>query len=198
MHLISFDGSLEIYRAAIGTFNSIIILCCENREVLKHSCILIKLKICLMCCFIVYVLFLILLLCGDVEVNPGSLCNLTFNLGHINARSLNVEDKFDEISSIVIGNQLDVFAVSETWLKPSIPSDALCIPGFSPMFRLDRKDGRRAGGVALYVSSNLASKICQDLEHTDFELLFVEIKVNSFTFICGVCYRPPSNKFSTQ
>jgi hypothetical protein len=46
--------------------------------------------------------------------------------------------------------RLDILAVSETWLNPSISGDLLCIPGFSPMFTLDRKDGRRAGGVALY------------------------------------------------
>ena len=129
---------------------------------------------------------------GDVEIKPGAH-NLTLNIGHIDARSLNVEDKFDEISSLVIEHKLDIFAVSETWLNPSISGDLLCIPGFSPMFRLDRKDGRRAGGVALYVSSSLASIRRNDLEHDDFELLFVEIKVNSLTFVCGVCYRPPNN-----
>lgn len=60
------------------------------------------------------------------------------------------------------------------------------------MLRLDRKDGRGAGGVALYVSSTIASKRHKDLEHSEFELLFVEIKINSLIFICGVCYRPPS------
>jgi hypothetical protein len=45
----------------------------------------------------------------------------------------------------------------------------------------------------LYVCSSLASIRRNDLEHDDFELLFVEIKVNSLTFVCGVCYRPPNN-----
>ena len=30
------------------------------------------------------------------------------------------------------------------------------------------------------------------LEHVNFELLFVEIVINSLTFVCGVCYRPPN------
>ena len=55
------------------------------------------------------------------------------------------------------------------------------------MFRLDRSDGIRAGGVALYISSDYLSKRCEDLEHSDFELLFVEVKINSLTFVCGVC-----------
>jgi hypothetical protein len=55
-------------------------------------------------------------LSGDVEIKPGAH-NLTLNIGHIDARSLNVEDKFDEISSLVIEHKLDIFAVSETWLR---------------------------------------------------------------------------------
>ena len=50
----------------------------------------------------------------------------------------------------------------------------------------------RAGGVALYISSDYLSKRREDLEHSDFELLFVEVKINSLTFVCGVCYRPPN------
>ena len=60
------------------------------------------------------------------------------------------------------------------------------------MFRLDRSDGRRAGGVALYVLSDYHSKRREDLEHGDFELLFVEVKISSLTFVCGVCYWPPN------
>jgi hypothetical protein len=111
---------------------------------------------------------------------------------HINARSLNVEDKFDEISTLVLDQNLDIFAVSETWLNHSIASDSLSIDGFSQIYRLDRCDGRRAGGVALYISSSFASKRRFDLEHVNFELLFVEIVINSITFVCGVCYRPPN------
>jgi hypothetical protein len=45
---------------------------------------------------------------------------------------LNVEDKFDEIASLVVEQRLHIFTVSETWLNQEIPSDLLCIPGFSP------------------------------------------------------------------
>ena len=51
--------------------------------------------------------------------------------------------------------------------------------------------GRRAGGVGLYVSSDFVPKRRRDLETTDFELLWVEIKINSINMLCGVCYRPP-------
>lgn len=43
-------------------------------------------------------------------------------------------------------------------------SDSFSIPGFSPMFRLDRRDGRRAGGVALFTSMSIVAKRRFDLE----------------------------------
>jgi hypothetical protein len=58
------------------------------------------------------------------------------------------------------------------------------------MFRRDRNNDRRAGGVAFYISSKYASKRRNDLEYCDFQLLFVEVKINSLLFICSVCYRP--------
>ena len=41
------------------------------------------------------------------------------------------------------------------------------------------------------VSSDFAPKRRCDLETTDFELLWVEIKINSINMLCGVCYRLP-------
>ena len=65
------------------------------------------------------------------------------------------------------------------------------ISGYCSLYRRDRLGGRRAGGVGLYVSSDFAPKRRRDLETTDFELLWVEIKINSINMLCGVCYRPP-------
>jgi hypothetical protein len=45
----------------------------------------------------------------------------------------------------------------------------------SKVFRLDRSNGRRAGGVALYISSSLVAKRRLDLEKVGIELLWVEI-----------------------
>ena len=98
----------------------------------------------------------------------------------------------EQISTLALDQNLDIFAVSETWLNHSIASDSFSIDGFSQIYRLDRCDGRRAGGVALYISSSFATKRRFDLEHVNFELLFVEIVINSITFVCGVCYRPPN------
>ena len=65
-------------------------------------------------------LLLLILLSSDIEVNPDLPRNLTSNVGHINVGSLNVEDKFDEITTVVLEQQLDIFAASETWLNPGL------------------------------------------------------------------------------
>jgi hypothetical protein len=128
------------------------------------------------CLFVlVTILGLLILLSGNVEINPGPSNNLFLNIGHINARSLRSEDKFEEIVSLVLDLKLDIFAVSETWLNDSISADSLQIPSFSPMFHLDRSNSRRAGGVALYISSSLVAKRRLDLEKVGIELLWVEI-----------------------
>ena len=69
---------------------------------------------------------------------------------------LNAANRFEEIASIITLNyKFDLFALSETWLNDSISSDLFCIPGwpYCPLIRLDRSDGRRAGGVAVHVKS---------------------------------------------
>ena len=142
---------------------------------------------------LIMVLSLLILLSGYVETNHGPPKNLIFNFGHINARSLNDEDKFEEITSLVLEHNLDIFAVSETWLNSSISSGLFNIPGFSPTFRLDRSDGRRARGVSLFTSLSIAAKRRFDLERDGIELLWVEMRINRHSFVFGVCYRPPNN-----
>ena len=180
--------SLEIYRAAIGLFNG---------KIFSISKVFKPFSLCKFQCGCLFVLVtllgLLILLSGNVEINPGPSNDLSLNIGHINARSLRSEDKFEEIVSLVLDLKLDIFAVSETWLNDPVSADSLQIPSFSPMFRLDRSNGRRAGGVALYISSSLVAKRKLDLEKVGIELLWVEIELKRHSFICGVCYRPPSS-----
>ena len=83
-------------------------------------------------------------------------------------------------------------------MNASIPNHLLDIPGFHPLIRLDRSDGRCAGGVALYVSSEFAPRRRSDLETNEFELLWVEVRINFFTLICRVCYRPEYASIETN
>ena len=49
-----------------------------------------------------------------------------------------MDDKFEEISLLVRGNEFDVFAVTETWLIDRVGSDCLQIAGYNPIIRLHR------------------------------------------------------------
>ena len=82
-------------------------------------------------------------------------------------------------------------------MKDSISSDLFTIPGYCPLICLDRSDGRRSGGVALYVSTSIAVKRRKNLDLCDFELLWVELKIGSNNLICGICYRPPGDDLNS-
>ena len=80
-----------------------------------------------------------LILSNDVHPSPqsGSRTN-NFTFGHLNARSLNNEDKLDDISVLIEDHNVDIFAVSETWLNSQIPQSAVAIPGYGSPLRRDR------------------------------------------------------------
>ena len=168
------EVSLEAYRAAIGLFNYFRIRCFKFVYCLNcadTALILLPITLCIV---------LRIVLSNDVELNPGPF----FKFGHLNARSLNRDDKFDEISELVKENGFDVFAVTETWLNDRVSSDCLQIPGYNPIIRLDRRQ-RMGGGVAFFTTNSLVIKRRLDLELAAVEFLWIaefRIKVvrNSF------------------
>ena len=95
---------LDAYRAAIGLVNCRML--CKSKSCISSPKLVTD---CLI--YIVFISCLIILLCGDVEVNTGPR-SLHLSIGHINERSLNMDDKLDEISSIVLNREFDIFAVS--------------------------------------------------------------------------------------
>ena len=176
------EVSLEAYRAAIGLFNYFRIRCFKFVYSMNRAdAVLIFLSIAL--CIV-----LTIALSNDVELNPGPF----FQFGHLNARSLNRDDKFDEISELVKENGFDVFAVTETWLNDRVPNDCLQIPGYNPIIRLDRHQ-RMGGGVAFFTANSVVVKRRLDLELAAVEFLWIEFRIKHFDILCGVCYRPPDN-----
>ena len=158
--------SLMAYRAAIGMFNIVKIFIC-NYNFLVNRIILVERFLYIML-FIVYIR---IILSNDVQLNPGPASS--FSLGHLNVRSLNIREKFEEISYLIKENNFDIFAVSETWLNEHISSECFSIPGYNQIIRLDR-EGRQGGGVAFFTSDSLVVKQRKDLEIPGFELLWIE------------------------
>ena len=92
-----------------------------------------------------FIVYIRIILSNDVQLNPGPASS--FSLGHLNVRSLNIREKFEEISFLIKENNFDIFVVSETWLNEHISSECFAIPGYNQIIRLDR-GGRQGGGVA--------------------------------------------------
>lgn len=76
--------------------------------------------------------------------------NIAF--GHLNCQSIRpsaYNSKVDELKNILLDSGINLFAISETWLKPYVSTSSLSIPGYS-FVRNDRPHSR-GGGVGFYV-----------------------------------------------
>ena len=142
-------------------------------------------------------LSLLLLLAGDVNLNPGPVTpNLC--LGAVSARSM--RDKVPALSALVVSKGIDLLGITETWLTiREISSDlAEMTPhGFS-FFQTPRVN-KRGGGVGLFVSKAFKFTPINQPSQSSFECI-------SGKFECGrAClnilniHRPPgpaSSSFS--
>ena len=113
-----------------------------------------------------------------------------------NVRSIRSVEKIDEVDCVIRNNNIHVACLTESWLSESISSDIVSMCGFS-CFRRDRNDGRRGGGVVLYVNDALQSRRLSDLECGDVESLWVLCRYprmpRSISHILfGAIYFPPN------
>ena len=149
----------------------------------------------------------LLLVCGDIETNPGpdsvdssgssseNLSATSFELLHnhlsiIHANVQSLAPKIDTIRSET--EPYDVFVFSESWLNPDIDNSTIQIEHFMSPFRTDRKD-RPGGGVIIYVRDTLFCKRRPDLEIQGLESTWVEIQIKSKKVLVGGFYRPPNS-----
>ena len=177
--------SIDVYRAAIGLFNSprlisISYFCSISDKFSLVGTLLI----------VLFIVALLITMANDVELNPGPFNSLKF--GHLNVRSLNNQDKFDELSLIIKDNNFHIFAISETWLSNDISNDNFNIVRYNSIMHLDRSH-RTGGGVALFSIDSILLQRRYDLELPGLEFLWVEFSVSGRNFLFGVCYRPPDN-----
>ena len=69
-------------------------------------------------------LSLLILLCGDVELNPGPISG-TFNVCTLNIMSLTNAAHYTALACIAEAHHIDLFALTETWITPSTTSAEL-------------------------------------------------------------------------
>ena len=125
---------------------------------------------------------------------PRDTCGL--NCVCFNARS--VVGKTDELGALMFVRQLDVVAVTETWLREG-QDWQLNVPGYK-CFRCDRGGMKRGGGVALLVKESITVVQREDdREEIGIESVWVELrsKKGEITLL-GVYYRPPNSPKSVE
>ena len=79
-------------------------------------------------------LIIFLILCGDIQLNPGPSTN-TFNVCTLNICSLLNPLKFTAISDLAESRRIDLFALTETWIT-SLSSSAEPLNATPPGFTL--------------------------------------------------------------
>ena len=155
---------------------------------------------------IAWFICLLIMLCGDVESNPGpfsvdshsdsnsdsssySINNLT---NHLSIMHLNIQSLIPKLD-LIEGESMayDVLVFSESWLKPEVSNDKICIGNFLPPFRTDRNN-RPGGGVVIYVRDTFSCIRRTNLEIRGLEAVWVEILIESKKVLVGGFYRPPN------
>jgi hypothetical protein len=105
---------------------------------------------------------------------------------YLNATSL--ENKLDEFKAVVDTYNPKIIAVSETWFKSN---SVVAMPGYR-VYRRDRNDGRRGGGVCLFIENSINS---YELNDAGFNLSRVEqiwsvVYFGLDKYLVGCLYRP--------
>lgn len=115
-----------------------------------------------------------------------------FNVVHINAQSVPCHYP-DLLASFDVQN-LHAILISESFLKPVLPSSFYPLPGFH-LIRNDR-EGKGGGGVAIYLRSHIPYKVISTSPSQysgSVEYLFLEVVLSHTKVLLGVVYSPNKN-----
>ena len=140
-------------------------------------------------------LLLLLLLAGDVEVQPGPtysdlgelLSHKGFSVLHQNIRGL--DGKKDLLADMLFQHKnVNILSLSETFL--STHHNDCEIGGY--IFEQKNRKNAKGGGVAAYIKNGVPYTRRDDLENEDLEILWLEIQIkDTKSFLLAVTYRPP-------
>ena len=107
---------------------------------------------------------LLLMLSGDVEINPGPLsnCKEYFSICHWNLNSISAHDysKLFLLKPCIILHKFDIICLSETYLDSTTPNDddKLQILGYT-FIRSDHPSNAKRGGVCICYKSSLPLRV---------------------------------------
>ena len=144
---------------------------------------------------------ILLLLTGNVELNPGPVqqpvsatqANIYENFKcrgmhffHLNINS--VLPKIDELRIIAKETKPSLIGLTETKIDNTVNDEEIQIPGYI----LERSDrNRKGGGVACYIKSDISYNVINTFSD-EIENIFVDIMLpKTKPILVGVVYRPP-------
>nr|CAI5855242.1 unnamed protein product [Callosobruchus analis] len=132
---------------------------------------------------------------SEYDIIPTASHNLL--LAHLNCRS--IVNTFEELKSYVLMQNFDIIGISETWLKPSILSKVVEIPGYF-LIRQDRIH-KRGGGVGILIRKGIKHRSLMNqlpqLAGDGLEQLWIEVCLKSHKLIIGVLYKPPHISYTS-
>ena len=100
-------------------------------------------------------------------------------------------NKMSEIKIIVEKTNAAILSITESWLDDSHTNESISIEGYN-FVRRDRMT--HAGGVIMYIRSDLAYNHRDDLQNDNLEDLWVELLLpKTKPIYVGTCYRAPHN-----
>ena len=114
-----------------------------------------------------------------------------------------IRNKFEMLKGEV-GNKIDVFLISETKLDDTFPLNQFILEGFTPPYRLDRKE--HGGGLLVFIREAIPYKLLSNVNPSgNFQNIFVEINLRSDKQLTSGSYNPtvsftqnPTLKLSTN
>src|SRR3954467_1230303 len=118
--------------------------------------------------------------------------------GHLNVRDLLSKNKKFDVSQLVVNKDFDIFALSETWLKPppKVLDEEVEINGYQ-LRRCDRKGVKDGGGVAVYFKDDWhLISYCSPFKGSVDSLVLRLKKDNMKEMLFCVVYRPPGSPVS--
>ena len=137
---------------------------------------------------------MLLLQSGDIEINPGPMKSLRFNLCHWNLNGIAAHDfvKVTLIEAFIKANNIDIICLPEIFLDSTMPlnDERLYIKGYS-LIRADHPINTKRGGVCIYYKEYLPFIRNVDICKLN-ECIVTEITVNNERYLLACLYRSPN------
>lgn len=147
--------------------------------------------------YVNFLFSLLLILAGDVELNPGPVSSSNLLAYCLNIRSAStITDTLNKpelIQQYIVDKQIDVLFLTESWLSPDTPPsvlNSLTPPDYS--FQHIPRPSGRGGGIAAIFRSKFSATLVKSLSFPSFEHMLLRLTYASKSYLFLTVYRPPS------